>query len=319
MKAAYVVAAAVVVSAGPARARVVEKIAAVVNEEIILASEIEEKAAPFMRQVASITNAAQRAARAAALRREVLDRLIDEKLVLGKARELKLTVSSEDVDRSIEQIKRDHNLTDEQLREALEQQGMSMASYRNDIKNQVLRFKVLGIAVGSKVSISDRELQDYYDRNFKTGQDGEVRASHIFIAIPEDADTGTVVEKQKTATALATRAKSGEDFAQLAKQHSEDAATRAEGGDLGYFGRDLLPRPIEEVVFSMKVGEVRGPVRAERGFHVMKLVDKRAKDVKSFDDAKEEIRGKLRQRAVEKQTKSWVAELRRRALIDVRI
>jgi peptidyl-prolyl cis-trans isomerase SurA len=302
-----------------AHARIVERIAAVVDEEVLLASEVEERAAPFMAQIASITDKTQRAARAEAVRREVLDKLIDDQLIFSKAKELKLTVSSEEVDRSIEGIKKDHSLSDEQLRQALTAQGMSMATYRQDVKKQVLRYRVLNMAVGSKISISEHEVQDYYDRNVRKGAASEVRASHIFISIPDNADTGTAITKRKQAEDLLARANKGEDFAQLARENSEDAATRQDGGDLGFFGRDLLPKPIEEVVFAMNVGEIRGPVRAEKGFHLIKLVDKRSKDVKSFDESKGEIRMQLRQKEYEKQAKIFVADLRRKAMVDLRL
>jgi peptidyl-prolyl cis-trans isomerase SurA len=306
-------------NAPSAHARVVERIAAVVDDEVLLASEVEERAAPFMAQIASITDKTQRATRAEAVRREVLDRLIDDQLIFSKAKELKLTVSSEEVDRSIEGIKKDHSLSDEQLRQALTAQGMSMATYRQDVKKQVLRYRVLNMAVGSKISISDHDVQDYYDRNVRKGAASEVRASHIFIAIPDNADTGTAIAKRKQAEELLARANAGEDFAKIARESSEDAATRQEGGDLGFFGRDLLPKPIEEVVFAMNVGEIRGPVRADKGFHIIKLIDKRSKDVKSFDDSKSEIRMQLRQKEYEKQAKTFVADLRRKAMVDLRL
>lgn len=308
-----------VMSDRTANARVVERIAAVVDNEVLLASEVEERAAPFMAQIAGITDQAQRAARASAVRHEVLDRLIDDQLIFSKAKELKLNVSSEEVDRSIEGIKKDHSLSDEQLKQALTAQGMSMATYRQDVKKQVLRYRVLNMAVGSKISISDHNVRDYYDRNIRKGSASEVRASHIFIAIPDNADTGTALAKRQQAEALLARATSGEDFAKLARESSEDAATRGDGGDLGYFGRDLLPKPIEEVVFAMNVGEVRGPVRADKGFHIIKLVDKRSKDIKGFEESKAEIRLQLRQKEYEKQAKTFVADLRRKAMVDLRL
>src|SRR2546423_15636839 len=97
----------------------------------------------------------------------------------------------------------------------------------------------------------------------KSGNNIQVRASHIFIASREIADAAPVLTKEAVAKKLLNRAKAGEDFATLAKEFSEDPATRAEGGDLGFFGRDMLPKPIEEMVFSMAIGEVRGPVRAD--------------------------------------------------------
>jgi peptidyl-prolyl cis-trans isomerase SurA len=306
--------------AAPASGRVVEKIAAVVGDDIVLSSEVEEHAAPFMQEISAIQNANQRAARASQLRREILDRLVDERLIIQQAAELKLSVSSEDVDRSIEQIKKENGgLTDAQLAGELAKAGQTMASYRAEIKKQILRYRVLNIAVGSKVTVSDNDVQSYYDGHMKSGDHVQVRASHIFFSLPENADAVTLKAKEKQSREVLERAKAGEDFAKLAKEFSQDPATREEGGDLGYFGRDMLPKAIEEMVFSMKVGEVRGPVRADRGFHVIKLVDRRSKEVKPLADVREELRAQLRQKEMERQTKNYLGDLRKRTLVDIRM
>ncbi len=305
-------------AAPPARARVVERVAAVVGDSIVLASEVEERVAPMLADVNQIRDPDKRAARATALRREVLDRLIDDELILQQATELKLSISNEQVDASIEEIKKQNNLNDEQLREALRGQGMTMAAYRADLRRQLLRFRVLNIAVGSRVNISDDEVRAYYERHMKDGSNVQVRASHVFIAIPDGADAQVVAEKQALAQKILERAKAGEDFAKLAREASDDAATRADGGDLGYFGKDMLPKSIEEIVFAMQVGEVRGPIRADRGFHVIKLVDRKLKDAKPFDEVKDDIRMQLRQKDMERQTKTYLAELRKKTLVDIR-
>ncbi len=301
-----------------ARARVVEKVAAVVGDQLVLASEVEDRVGPLMADVNRITDPDKRAARASALRREVLERLIDDELILQQAAELKLSISSEQVDASIEEIKKQNSLTDEQLREALRSQGMTMSAYRADLRRQLLRFRVLNIAVGSRVNVSDDEVRAYYDRHMKDGSNVQVRASHVFVAIPEGADAATVAEKQAQAQKILERAQAGEDFAKLAREASDDAATRADGGDLGYFGKDMLPKAIEELVFAMKVGEVRGPIRVDRGFHVIKLVDRKVKDPKPFDEVKEDIRMQLRQKDMERQTKIYLSELRKKTLVDIR-
>src|SRR5262245_38066077 len=144
-----------------AHARLVEKIAAVVGDNIILASEVEEKAAPLLAEANRISDPGKRSARATELRREVLDRLIDDELILQQAADLKLTISPEQIDQSIEEIKRQNNISDEQLREALRGQGMTMASYRADLKKQLLRYRVLNISVGSRVTITDEEVKAY--------------------------------------------------------------------------------------------------------------------------------------------------------------
>jgi peptidyl-prolyl cis-trans isomerase SurA len=304
--------------AGGAVARTVEKVAAVVGDNVVLASEVEEKAAPLMAEVTRMPDPDKRAGRAASLRREVLDRLIDEELILQQATDLKLSISSEQVDASIEEIKKQNNIDDDQLRDALKGQGMSMAHYRADIKRQLLRFRVLNIAVGSRINISDDEIKAYYERHMKAGANAQVRASHIFIAIPDGADRAEAEDKQAQARRILERAKAGEDFAKLARELSDDAATRAEGGDLGFFGKDMLPKPIEELVFSMQPGEIRGPVRADRGFHVIKMVDRKVKSPKPIDDVKDEIRMQLRQKEMERQTKNYLQELRKKTLVDIR-
>ena len=309
-------AGATVVARG-ADARMVEKIAAVVGENVVLASEVEEKAGPLMSDISKVTDPDKRAARASSLRREVLERLIDDELILQQAAELKLTVTSDQIDSSIAEIKKQNNIDDDQLREALRAQGMSMATYRADLKRQLLRFRVLNIAVGSRVNVSDEEVKAYYERHMKGSANTQVRASHIFVSIPDGADLAITAEKQAQAHKILERAKT-EDFAKLARELSDDAATRAEGGDLGFFGKDMLPKPIEELVFAMKPGEVRGPVRADRGFHVIKLVDRKIKDAKPLDDVKDDIRMQLRSKDMERQTKIYLTELRKKTLVDIR-
>jgi peptidyl-prolyl cis-trans isomerase SurA len=314
---ALVSCAAVVGAARGARARMVEKIAAVVGENIVLASEVEEKAAPLMVDISKVPDPDKRAARATSLRHEVLERLIDDELILQQAVELKLNVTSDQIDSSIEEIKKQNSIDDDQLREALRAQGMTMAAYRADLKRQLLRYRVLNIAVGSRVNVSDEEVKAYYERHMRGSANVQVRASHIFVAIPDGADAAVAAEKEAQAKKILERAKT-EDFAKLAREVSDDAATRSEGGDLGFFGKDMLPKPIEELVFAMKPGEVRGPVRADRGFHVIKLVDRKVKDAKPLDDVKDDIRMQLRQKDMERQTKIYLTELRKKTLVDIR-
>ena len=248
----------------------------------------------------------------------MLDRLIDDQLLAQQATELKLTVSNDEIDRAVDQIKRDYGLDDAQLKDELRKQGMTMPVYRMNTKREILKYRVLNIAVGSKINVGDSEVQSYYDRHMKSANI-QVRASHIFVAIPEDADNAALLDREKLAKSLLARVQSGEDFAKLAREYSQDAGTRAEGGDLGFIGRDILPKPLEELVFSMKVGDVNGPVRADRGFHIIKLVDKRAKDAKPFADVQDEIRVRLRQREMERQTKIYLGELRKKVLVDLRL
>jgi peptidyl-prolyl cis-trans isomerase SurA len=303
-----------------AEARVVERIVALVGDEVVLESEVNERSRPFLEEIAALPDPNQRKQRTSALRREVLERIVDEHLLLQQANELKLSVSSEEVDRSIEQIKKDYGLSDPQLADELRRQGMSLASYRQNTRKEILRYRVINIAVGSKIQVSDNDVESYYERNLKSGKNDQVKVSHIFVAIPENADAAKVLEREEHARKILARARNGEDFAALAKELSEDRNTRAEGGDLGYFNKEMgLPKPVEELVFSMRIGELGGPVRGNQGFHVIKLVDRRAADVKPLADLKEQLRMQLRQKEMERQTKIYLSELRKKTLVEVRL
>ena len=303
-----------------AEARVVERIAAVVGDEIVLESEVNDASKPFMEQIAALPDAAQRAQRTAAVKRELLKSMVDDKLLVQQATELKLSVSSEEIDRAIEQLKREYKLTDAQLQEELHKTGQSIASYRQNTRKEILKYRVINIAVGSKVNPSDADVESYYERHMKTGSNIQVKVSHIFVSIPENADAAKVLEREDYAKKILARARAGEEFAALAKELSEDQVTRKEGGDLGYFGKEMgLPKPVEELVFSMKVGELGGPVRGNQGFHVIKLMDRRAKDVKPLAEVKDELRMQIRQKEMERQTKIYLDDLRRKTLVELRM
>ncbi len=304
----------------PARAAVVERIVAVVNGEIILESQLEERGRAMFAEAKKDPDPVARKRRETSLRREVLDHLVDEELLAQQARELKIVVSPQDVDRMIDDVKKRNNLDDNTLVEALAQQGMDLVSYREVVKRQVLRLRVLEVTVRSRVAVTDEDIRRYYESNLKQlGADRKVRASHIFLGIPPEATAAEADQIRKRALELVQRARGGEDFAKLARENSQDTATRSEGGDLGYFGRGMLPPAVEEIVFSMSPGEVRGPVRAERGFHVIKLVDRKDEKARPFEDVKEQIREQLMQQEMEKHTRSWLAEMRRKAHVNIRL
>lgn len=306
--------------AAPARAAVVEKIVAVVNGEIILSSELEEKVRPMLAEVRKEPDPAARERREAGLRREVLDRLIDNELIAQQARDLKIVITPQDVDKAVDEVKRRNNITDQQLADALAQQGFDIATYRQEVKQQITRIRVIELAVRARVSITDDDIKRYYEQNLKAlGADRKVRASHIFLAIPEGATAAVLRQRESLARELVRLARNGADFARLAKEHSEDAATRGDGGDLGFFGRGMLPAAVEEIVFNMDPGEVRGPIRAERGFHVIKLIDRRDDKARPLEEIKDQIREQLYQQELEKHTRTWIAELRKRAHVHIRL
>jgi peptidyl-prolyl cis-trans isomerase SurA len=301
--------------------QVIERIVAVVNSDILLLSELEDRVAPFKGQLQQVADPTLRAQRLEQLRREMLDQMVDDQLIKQEANKLKLTVSDKDLELAIKDVMRKNNLTREQLEAALKQEGKGIESYKSSIlKPQLLRLRVLNSQVRSRITVNDEELQALYQKNLRTlGAETKVRARHIFLAVPEGASVKEVASKRRQAEALLAKVKAGEDFAELAKKHSEDSVTRIDGGDLGFLGHGTLPAHIEEAVFAMKVNEVRGVIRTDRGFHLLQVLERKESSARTFDEVKEDLMQQIYAERMEKATTAYLTEVRKRSHIDTRL
>jgi len=303
----------------PAPPIVLERVSAVVNDSVLLESEVAQRAQPMLMEMEA-TDAQERARETRSILRKVLDSMIDEQLIVEAAEEAKLEVSNEEIQKAIDEIKRQNRLTDKQLEGALAQQGTTMAAYRRDIKKQITRLRAVSQLVRPRVQVSDDQVRAHYEKI--SGQSAvvtEVHLRHILIPLPEKPTQAQVDTARRRAGELVDRARSGEDFAGLAKEHSGDATTKGEGGDLGWYKRGELPTEWEEIVFAMEPNETRGPVQGPRGLHVFQLVENKTETVRPFAEVKDSLREQLYQEEMEKQTKVWLQELRKKAHIDVKL
>jgi len=148
-------------------------------------------------------------------------------------------------------------------------------------------------ALGKDGKISEEELKARYEENKERYQVPEQRhVRHILFKVPKDADAKTVAQKEEQARKVLAMARGGRDFAELARQYSE-GPTAAKGGDLGFFGRGRMVKPFDDAVYSMHKGEIRGPVRTQFGFHIIKVEDIRPATTRSFAEVKDELRREL--------------------------
>lgn len=295
-------------------ARVVERVVAVINDEIILETELEQYAAPGYRGPDPDTADGKK--QWDETKRKALESLIDGKLVQQQAKELKLTVTPEEVERAIAQVKEQNKLDDNTFVEALKQQGFTLESYRKTLRKQILELKVVNTAVRSRVSVGDDEVRAYYKQNERlTAGDRQSRLKQILVAAGASDD---LERKKAVAQKVVDLARSGSSFGELARQYSDDEATKAAGGDLGWVGKGVLVDALDDAIASMEPGDVRGPIRTERGWVVLQLVDRKAGDLKPFEEVKEQLRKQLYDQQVEKAQQSWIKELRKKAHVDVR-
>ena len=297
--------------------RTIERVVAVVNDEIILETEVEQMAATQYR--GPDPESAEGKKQWEELKRKALDAMIDSKLVQQQASELKLSVTTEEVDRAVEQVKTQNKLDDATFRAALEQQGFTMEGYRKTLRKQILELKVVNTAVRSRVTVSDDEVKTYYHQNEKlVAGDRQSHLRQILIAVPDKASDADAAQKKRVATKVVELARNGTSFVELAKQYSDDDGTKSSGGDLGWVGKGVLVDALDDAMQAMEPNDVRGPIRTDRGWVILQMVERKSGDVKPYEEIKEQLRKQLYDQQVEKAQQSWLRELRKKAHVDVR-
>ncbi len=303
-----------------ARAELVDRVAAVVNNEVVALSEVEQRAAPELAKVAAERDPKKRATQRAELMKRALDVLIGEKLLEAQIKELNIEVTDQDVEAGMEDVRRQNNLEQEQFEQLLRQEGYTMASYKDFMRKHLARLKLINLKVRSKVKVSDEELKAEYAKYSRMeGDDPEVHARHIVVQVQAKASPEEVEKARLKAAALAVEArKPGVEFAELAKKKSEGPSA-PDGGDLGYFRRGVMIPEFERTAFNMKVGEVSEPVRTKFGWHVIKVEDRRSVAVKGFEDVKEQLKDSLLKNQLERYTEQYVQELRAGAMVETKI
>lgn len=313
-------ATALLFAAGPAFAELVDRVAAVVNGDVIALSEVEQRAAPELQALERQVDPKKRAELHKKVMDAALEQLISEKLMEKEMDDLGITVTDQEVELGIEDVRKQNNNMDEAtFEQALRQEGMTLEGYKDFMRKHLRQLKLVNLKVRSKVKVSDKDLQQAYETWARMQDDAEVHARHILVKVAPDAPQAEVEKAHQKAEAIAQEArKPGVDFAALAKQKSE-GPSKEDGGDLGFFKRGLMLPEVDKVAFSLPVGGVSDPVRSRFGWHVIKVEERRAAEVKSFDEMKPQLQEKLTRDQIEKYTEQYVKELRRNATVEVKI
>jgi peptidyl-prolyl cis-trans isomerase C len=184
--------------------------------------------------------------------------------------------------------------------------------------NGILMTELLKAEVTDKVKIDDADLEVYYkthESEFKHPQ--LVRVRHILIKATKDMSDEDKAKAKKKAEDLLAKIRSGEDFEKLASEFSEDDGSKARGGDLGFLEMGSLPKPFEKVAFSLKPGEVGGPVETSAGYHIIKLEEKKDAGVWPLETVKEQVREKVLRQIVNGKAKEYVEQVVKESKIEV--
>lgn len=295
---------------------VIDRIVAVVNKNVVLQSEVETLLDQMMQ--ADPVPAGGNVERARETRRaEILDGLIAEKLLEEEVKKLRVDVTEAEIDRVVQNVMKDNGLEDEQLKQALQRQGLTLDEYREGLKKQLTKMKIIQLKVKSRVQVDDAQVKSAINqRAVLDAADYRVRARHILFLVPPGADDAA---QEKRAREALRRAQSGEDFAALAKSLSEDPGTKERGGDLGEFGRGEMVPEFERAAYAAEPGKPAGPVKTAFGWHVLLVEARVPLQARTGPALEEDIRRRLFETEVEQQFRSYVEELKRDAHIERRL
>ncbi len=248
-------------------------IAAIVNQELVTAGEIERR---LERAHADAARAGARLPADDVLRKQVFDELIDERVIIGNARDSGMKVDDAEIDRAVQSVAAQNQLSAEQLRARLRAEGIDFARFRANLRDQIMIERMREREVYRRIAVSDEEIDQELARERAAARTGEeLNLAQILVAVPEGADASTLAARRTRAEQALARVRAGEPFAQVARELSDDG-NRERGGEIGLRPAARLPDLFVEAVRDLPVGGVSAVLRSGAGFHLLELLERRS-------------------------------------------
>jgi peptidyl-prolyl cis-trans isomerase C len=249
--------------------------------------------------------------------RGVLDQLVAYHLLAQESRSRKLPVADTDVDARVAEIRKGFP-TEDAFKQGIAAQGLTLDQLKAQAKTSIEVSKVIDAEVNSKVSVEDPEVKGFYDQNMERFKQGDsVHAAHILIGVPQGATPEQKTEAKTKAAAVLKTIKAGGDFATLARANSQDPGSAANGGDLGFFPKGQMTPAFEEAAFKLKPGAVSPLVETPFGFHIIKVVERRAPRTAPFAEVSGQIKDFLTQGQREQKLEQFVEQVKAKGKVEI--
>ncbi|MBL7070645.1 MAG: peptidylprolyl isomerase [Candidatus Omnitrophica bacterium] len=298
-----------------ALAAVVDKIVVVVNDLVITQREVAQHLYPYYEQYSKEYTGRRLESKMLEAEDEIMEDLIDDKLILSDAKRQGIEVNFRQIEERIEQVQKNF-ATEEEFREALARQNISLSELRQKIKNDIMKQASIREALGYNVSITPIDVRAYYDKNIAD-----------FTKPARSRVINTLIKKEKAgrpkeeARFLIERIKEllmdGQDFEELVKEYSEGPHA-AEGGQLGLVERGQMREELDTAIFALGEGDVSDIVESPLGYHIFKVTEVIPEETIDFESVKDEVEELIYRERVDKQMKKWLKELRKNAYISVK-
>lgn len=304
----------------PGAAEVVERIAAIVNDEVILLSEINAAADSYQGMLVGIRDPEARREKEQEVNMKVLEMLIEDELLEQQITELKLSINEKEIDEAINRVMQQNNIPDQDtLKMALSRQGIDWSNYRDEVAKQLRKWRFISAKFSARIKISDEEVKEAYEKEQAMEQrEYEYRARHILFRVAkEDPEAKRAMQLAK-AEGILQRLEAGDDFATLARQFSEGPTAKF-AGDLGYFRKGIMVKNFEKAALALEVGQISGIVETTFGYHIIKLTDKRPLPSRTLEEAEPEIRNRIREEQMKLEMAVWMTQVRNKAYVEVKL
>ena len=293
---------------------VVEDIVVRVDDQIISRSDV-ARAEQQMQEEAAQSNVP--AAELAQRQRDMLRDMIDQQLLLARAKELGLNADA-DVIRQLDDIRKQNKMDSlDDLEKAARQQGVNFEDFKAKIRNQILAQQVVRDEVGRRLQMTEAEEKRYYEEHLKDfDQPEQIRLSEILVPLAETASQAEIEQGQQKANGIKTQVMQGADFAALAKKVS-GGPSAAQGGELGLFKRGALAPVLEEQTFNLKPGESTQPIRTRQGFVILKVEDHIAVGPAPMKSVQPQIQEAMYVAQMQPAMRAYLSKLREQSYVDV--
>jgi peptidyl-prolyl cis-trans isomerase SurA len=299
-----------------ARSETIDRIIARINNQIITLSDLQEITDALLAASEPELTGAEREAKRSEVEKDVLENMIEEKLIIDFAQARGITVEEKELEKAIEELKKRHSLNDFQFQQVLEQQETTLEDYKGRIKNQILVSRAMNFMVHSRVDLNEADAKGYYESHkeeFYLPEDIKVR--QILIVCPPNVDPAERERAKAEAGYVHKALLNGGDFSQLAKKHSQDPSAD-KGGDIGYTKKGELLPVLEKVLFGMEKDAISALIETKHGFHILKVEEKRTQRLKPFTDVKEDILNKIYKEKIDTMHEQWIDEIRKDAFVE---
>jgi peptidyl-prolyl cis-trans isomerase SurA len=304
-----------------AHAGVVERVVAVVGRDAVLLSELRKRARPVLLQIYERVPAGpQRSAVESEMYKELLQQMVDEKLIQLAADRAQKRITSDEVDNGMRNLAAMQGLSPDDLIKAARGSGISEAELRAQVARQVLEQKMLSLRVMPRVRISSEDVKIGYQklRREERRQLG-FRPQWLVLVVPPTSSDEAKVERRQLAERIVAQARAGADFAQLVAAYSDDGETRDKSGDLGALKPGRLAQPLEDAAMNLEVGEISAPIFHSNAYVILRVVERDPSRLPPLEQAHDRIASEVYTERLQKARRQWLDELKRSTYVDVRL